>query len=279
MKNSLDVMYKGFLIGSTMLVPGVSGGSMAIILGIYERLLSAISSLTKNIRENLMFLCLFAGGAGVGMLVLAKPILSLLETYPKPMECFFIGAVAGGIPAVWRQAKIERFSWKAGLCFVVGFLVVIGVSLIPTEIFQTSSLAMRAEPGGEGSNLSLYMILFLVGILSSTALVLPGISVSYFLLVLGLYHELMRAISEMDMFFLIPMGSGILIGILLTTKGLEYILKKYPQAAYMVILGFVAGSVLEILPQMPRGGEWLLCIGTGLIGFIAISMLSGQEEV
>ena len=102
---------------------------------------------------------------------------------------------------------------------------------------------------------------------------------SYFLLVLGLYHELMRAISEMDMGFLLPMGTGILIGVLLTTKGLEYVLKKYPQASNMMIFGFVAGSVLEILPQMPRGGEWLLCMGAGLIGFFAITMLSGQEEI
>ena len=279
MKNNLDVMYKGFLIGSTMLVPGVSGGSMAIILGIYERLLSAISSLTKNIKANLLFLTLFTVSAGVGMLILAKPILSLLESYPKPMQCFFIGAVAGGIPAVWKQAKIERFSWKTGVCFITGFLIVIGISLIPTEIFQTSSFAVETKQGGGNGNMSFYLLLLLAGILSSAALVLPGISVSYFLLVLGLYHELMRAISELDMRFLLPIGSGILIGVLLITKGLEYVLKKYPQASYMVILGFVGGSVLEILPQMPREEEWILCIGAGMAGFFAISMLSGQEEI
>lgn len=278
MKKNLEVMYKGLLIGSTMLVPGVSGGSMAIVLGIYERLLSAISSLAKNLKENLLFLCLFVISAGVGMLVLARPILSLLESYPKPMQCFFIGAVVGGIPAVWRQAEIQRFSWKTGLCFAVGFLAVIGISVIPTEMFQTSLFMPEAEGGSGGRTLSSYLFLLFAGILSSTALVLPGISVSYFLLVLGLYHELMRAISEFNMGFLIPMGSGILLGVILTTKGLEYILKKYPQLSYMVILGFVAGSVLEILPQVPNGGEWLLCIVAGLAGFFAINMLSGQEE-
>ena len=99
MKNDLDVMYKGFLIGSTMLVPGVSGGSMAIILGIYERLLSAISSFTKNIKENILFLFLFTASAGVGMLVLAKPILSLPESFHQqpwsyresvcPISCWY----------------------------------------------------------------------------------------------------------------------------------------------------------------------------------------------
>ena len=98
MKNNLNVMYKGLLIGSTMLVPGVSGGSMAMILGIYDRLISSVSSFTKNIKDNLRFLSLFVLSAGVGMILLAKPILSLLETYPKPMSCFFVGAAAGGIP-------------------------------------------------------------------------------------------------------------------------------------------------------------------------------------
>lgn len=279
MKNSLEVMYKGFLIGSTMLVPGVSGGSMAIILGIYERLLSAISSLTRNVKENLLFLGLFVVSAGMGMLFLARPILSLLESYPKPMQCLFIGAVAGGIPVIWKQGKIERITWKTGLCFVAGFLSVIGISLIPAEIFQTGFAAKTTEVGVQSTGLFSYLLLIVAGILSSTALVLPGISVSYFLLVLGLYQELMRAISEMDMEFLLPMGSGILIGVLLTTKALEYVLKRYPQVAYMVILGFVVGSVLEILPQMPRGGEWLLCTGAGLTGFFAISTLSEKENI
>lgn len=213
------------------------------------------------------------------MLFLARPILSLLESYPKPMQCLFIGAVAGGIPVIWKQGKIERITWKTGLCFVAGFLSVIGISLIPAEIFQTGFAAKTTEVGVQSTGLFSYLLLIVAGILSSTALVLPGISVSYFLLVLGLYQELMRAISEMDMEFLLPMGSGILIGVLLTTKALEYVLKRYPQVAYMVILGFVVGSVLEILPQMPRGGEWLLCTGAGLTGFFAISTLSEKENI
>lgn len=278
MKNKLDVMYKGFLIGSTMLVPGVSGGSMAIILGIYERLLSAVSSFTRDIKKNFVFLALFVVSAGVGMLFLAKPILSLLESYPKPMQCFFIGAVAGGIPAVWKQAKIEKITWKTVCYFTLGFLLVLGISLLPTEMFQTSSRSVQAGGDIAGSKLSYSLLLLVAGLLSSTALVLPGISVSYFLLVLGLYQELMRAISEMDIGFLLPMGSGILIGVFLTTKALEYVLGKYPQIAYMVILGFVAGSVLEILPRMPRGSEWLLCIGSGVVGFLTISLLSEKEN-
>lgn len=277
MKKNLDIMYKGFLIGSTMLVPGVSGGSMAILLGIYEKLLSTISSFAKNIKENLLFLLLFVIGAGIGMLVLAKPILSLLESYPKPMQCFFIGAVAGGIPAVWKQADVKKVTWKSAICFGIGMLIVVGMSFLPTEALQSNiSVAENPSPGINNAASS-YIFLIFAGIIASVALVLPGISVSYFLLVLGLYHELMRAISEMDLNFLMPIGGGIVLGVLLTTRGLEHLLHKYPQTTYLVILGFVAGSVLEILPKLPQGREWFLCIATLLIGFFFITMLAREE--
>ena len=111
-RNKLGILYKGVLIGSTMLVPGVSGGSMAMILGIYDQLINAVSDFFKDSKRNFFFLLLFVAGAGVGMLLLAKPILSLLESHPKAMGFLFIGAVAGGIPAVYAQANVKVFFGK-----------------------------------------------------------------------------------------------------------------------------------------------------------------------
>lgn len=278
MKNSFSVIYKGFLIGSTMLVPGVSGGSMAMILGIYERLLSSVSSFSKDKKGNSIFLLLFIGGAAIGILLLAKPLLGLLESYPTPMQCFFIGAVAGGIPAIMKQAQIKKITGKHIFYLAAGFLLVMGISFFPSELLQTEISADGGKMAEVNSNTVNYVFLLAAGIIAATALVLPGISVSYFLLVLGLYHELMRAISEFDLSFLLPMGLGIVIGVLLVTKALETVLKKYPQAAYMTILGFVIGSVIEILPQRPHGMEWLLSIAAVVLGFFFISTLAEPEE-
>ena len=265
-KNRFEIIYKGMLIGSTMLIPGVSGGSMAIILGIYDRLVAAVSSFTQNVKENIAFLLMFAVSAGIGMFLLAKPILVLWEMYPKAMGFFFMGAVAGGIPAIYKEAGIEKIKWRYVAYVLLGLLIVAAMSLAGTG--EVSGVA--------GGQLSAVYLLF-TGILIAAALVLPGISVSFLLLFMGLYNELMRAISELDILFLFPMGFGILLGVVLVTKALERAMKKYPQVTYLTILGFVIGSLIEVFPGMPVGYEWIWCASVAASGFYCIVTLSGAE--
>lgn len=267
-RNKLDILYKGVLIGSTMLVPGVSGGSMAMILGIYEQLIDAVSEFFKDSKRNFIFLLLFIAGAGAGMLLLAKPILSLLESYPKAMGFLFIGAVAGGIPAVYAQSNAKGFAGKNIIYIMIGMLVVGVMSLAETK-------QLTNEVSGSGYT---PVFLILAGLVAAAALILPGISVSYLLLVMGLYHELMRAISELDIIFLLPIGVGLFIGIVLLTKGLNFVMSKYPQVSYLMILGFVLGSLVEVFPGMPVGGEWIVCALAVGIGFYFIFSLSKSES-
>lgn len=265
-KNRFEIIYKGMLIGSTMLIPGVSGGSMAIILGIYDRLVGTVSSFTQNVKENLMFLLMFAVSAGIGMFLLAKPILVLWEMYPKAMGFFFVGAVAGGIPAIYKEAGIEKIKWRYVAYVLLGLLIVAAMSLAGTG--EVSGVAGGQLSAG---------YLFFTGILIAAALVLPGISVSFLLLFMGLYNELMRAISELDILFLFPMGFGILLGVVLVTKALETAMKKYPKITYLTILGFVIGSLIEVFPGMPIGYEWIWCASVAASGFYCIVTLSGAE--
>ena len=267
-KNSkMEILYKGLLIGSTMLIPGVSGGSMAIILGIYDRLVTAVSSFTRNIKENLILLLLFACSAGVGMFLLAKPILVLWEMYPKALGFFFMGAVAGGIPAIYKEAGIEKIKWRYAAYVLIGFLIAAVMSLPGIKAVTAA---------GDGQLSALY--LFAAGIIAAVALVLPGISVSFLLLIMGLYNELMRAVSEMDFSFLFPMGLGILLGVVLITKALEKAMKNYPKITYLMILGFVGGSLLEVFPGMPWGYEWIWCLLAVVSGFYCIVSLSRAEK-
>ena len=110
-----------------MLVPGVSGGSMAMILGVYNRLVSSVSSFFKHKKESLLFLLTFAVGGGLGMFLFAKPLLSLIEQYPMPMLYFFMGAVAGGIPLIVRESKVKKFSWDLPLYALIGAAVVLSL--------------------------------------------------------------------------------------------------------------------------------------------------------
>lgn len=265
-KNRFEIIYKGMLIGSTMLIPGVSGGSMAIILGIYDRLVGAVSSFTQNVKENIAFLLTFAVSAGIGMFLLAKPILVLWEMYPKAMGFFFMGAVAGGIPAIYKEAGIDNIKWRYVAYVLIGFGIAAVMALPGINVMTTAT-------GGQHS--ALY--LFAAGIIAAVALVLPGISVSFLLLFMGLYNELMQAVSEMNLSFLIPMGIGILLGVILVTRALETAMKKYPKITYLTILGFVIGSLIEVFPGMPIGYEWIWCASVAASGFYCIVTLSGAE--
>ena len=110
-ENWLKIFLKGLCVGGTMLVPGVSGGSMAMILGIYDKLITSVSSFFACKKRNALFLLLFALGGGAGMLLFANPLLYLLERYPLVLRWFFIGAVAGSTPMMLKKAQIHSVSW------------------------------------------------------------------------------------------------------------------------------------------------------------------------
>lgn len=267
-KNNLSPIWKGLIIGGTMLVPGVSGGSMAMILGIYHQLISSVSSLFHNFKKNLLFLGLFVAGAASGMLLFAKPLLALIERYPKPMLYFFLGSVAGGIPLIYKQAKVRHFSLFYLLYIFIGILLVSMFALFPTDIFSTN----------DTRGFSQLLFLFVAGLIAAVALVLPGISVSYLLLVLGLYDKTMQAISALDFAFLLPLGFGVLAGILLVTKTLEFCMNTYPKVTYFIILGFILGSLYETFPGFPIGLEWVICSLMAATGFLIIKVISEYEK-
>ena len=262
-------MIKGLIIGGTMMVPGVSGGSMAMILGIYDKMIASVSSFMKHKAESLKFLSLAAIGGVLGMFLFSKPLLHLIETYPMPTLYFFMGAVIGSAPMVFRKSKLNHFSIR-GVCYVTaGVIMVMAIGMIP----MGSAAQTSAQTGIEG-----VLFLTMAGIIAAIALVLPGISVSYLLLVLGLYDETMKAISEAYMPYLIPLAAGLFLGVVLTTKILEKIMNDYPQPTYLVILGFVLGSLVEVFPGIPGGMDILLCLMSFAAGFLSIFLLSKKEN-
>jgi len=261
-------MFKGMIIGGTMLVPGVSGGSMAMILGIYDKMISSVSSFMKDKRGSFTFLLLCAAGGCLGMFLFSKPLLHLIETYPMPTLYFFIGAVIGGVPLIFGKSKLRKFSIRGLFYIFMGAVIVLAMTFIPMEAGDSAT-----QDGFVGA-----MFLLLAGFIAAVALVLPGISVSFLLLVLGLYDETVNAISQMYLPYLIPLGVGLLIGIFLTTRILESAMEAFPQPTYLMILGFVLGSIAEVFPGVPSGVEILLCVLTFAAGCGAILLLSYSEN-
>lgn len=256
---------KGFVVGATMLVPGVSGGSMAMLLGCYDKLIRAVSSFTRNIKENLTFLTIFALGGILGMMVFAKPITFLLGRYPIPVMYFFIGAVAGGAPLMWKKSEITKITGSTLFYLVIGATVVILMTAAPAELFG----AGKNEPG--------MIMLLIVGAAAALALVLPGISVSYMFLVFGMYEDIMTAIADFNLAYLLPLGIGVLVGTILITKILENAMERHPGPVYLTIMGFILGSIVGVFPGIPAGSEWIFAALTLTAGFLVMYKISSLE--
>ena len=266
----LKTIVKGFIVGSSMMIPGVSGGSMAMILGEYDRLISSIPSLfsRKTFLGSLKYLSVFVLAALAGIVIVARPLEILINRYALIIMYLFLGAVCGTIPMMVRKARSEGFDLKSLVCVILGIILVFSIELIPEGVFNPSL----------DSGFFDILIQVFGGILVSVGLVLPGISTSYLLLVLGLYEPIIEALSNNQFTLLIPIVLGLLVGILALTKILEIAMSRYPKITYMMILGFLLGSIKEIYPGLPSGIGILIAIILFVIGFFVVYKLSLFEE-
>ena len=269
MKDKIISFFKGAWIGGTMTVPGVSGGSMAMILNIYERVINSVSSFRKDVKNNLIFLIIFASGGLLGALLFSKYIIMpLMELYPMPTGYFFLGAVAGGAPIILKTANVKKVNFKTFACPIAGMIPVLLIALIPNGIFhQTNSLTVA------GCVIQLFGGLFV-----AIPLVLPGISVSQVLLMMGIYETLIKAAGTADfatLFSFTPMYIGIIIGTLAMAKIMDKAMTKYPTVTYLVIFGFLLGSLpqLMLFAGLPTGLDIPICIVTAFAGFCFIYFL------
>lgn len=259
---------KGFIIGASMLVPGASGGTMAIILGIYDDLIHAISTLRLQLRENLIFLGTFTAASILGILLFSRPMLAAVTLWNKPMLFLFMGAILGSIPPLYRKVKVSRIKPVNLIVAVIGAALGICTRYLPEDVFRMSdsftfySLAMLA----------------LAGFIIAVALILPGISASYILLMLGMYDVTLIAIKECNLLYLLPLTAGVLAGIFLTAGILEREMKRHPQFTYMLIIGFMLGSLVQVFPGMPESREIFICMITFLLGLAAILWIGRRRK-
>ncbi len=254
---------KGLWVGSTMTVPGVSGGTMAVVVGIYEDLIHAINGLKKEPKAHLFFLLQFAIGAVTGFLVFAKMITALLENAATSSftKLFFCGVVVGGIPLLVQKSEMEKIEGRHIVCLVAGAAVVLAMTMLPAGLFAT------------GSGITFWILQFVAGVIIAIALILPGISVTHILYIMGLYEVVLQKVYELEFLSLVPLAIGVFVGTFMTTDLLEKGINRYPQEVYMAIIGFVAGSLIQLIPsepiEMPVVGIFI-----AIIGFVGMYLIT-----
>jgi len=265
----ISVMIKGFIVGAFMLVPGVSGGTMCMIFQLFDRLIESVSKFFKHPKKSIVFLLQFVGGVGAAFLLLSKFVTFINQKFDQQVAFFVIGAIIAGIPVIYREAKVERFNFKILLYGAMGVFLVYLMALLPKNVFTVDSMGATEV-----------IVQILAGVLGALGLILPGISFSAMLYMMGVYNFIYGNIGDRNFLVLIPFAIGMALGVLLLTSVLEFFMKKYPTPTYMIIIGFVLGSIWDIVKEMggaPVGIEWVYCILTLALGVITIHALERFE--
>lgn len=236
----IGLFIKGCLFGIANIIPGVSGGTIAVITGVYEKLLDSINNLFKKFKSSFIFLLIFGLGAVVAVLAGAKGIEWCLDNYLFPTSCLFIGLILGGIPVIYAPVR-EKLSIKNIIIFLICFVIVIALLFLPKNV--SSDLGFID-----------YIKLGCAGLLASAAMIIPGISGMMIFYLFGYYEVIMGALSGLvhtatmldSILILVPVGIGIIIGLFTTAKILGFLFKKFKVGTYYGILGFVVGSICAI---------------------------------
>jgi len=248
--------FKGLVIGIANLVPGVSGGTMALVMGIYERLVEAIGRFLTNKKkrkEYFLFLLPIFLGAAAGILLLARAFSFLLssETFAQPTYFFFIGLILGSIPFLVTVHKDMRVRPLRTIFFLIGLGLVVLLAFVggkdnASETFQVKySLFNILNITGISIRYGLW--LFFCGVITSSAMVIPGVSGSAILLGLGEYKNVLNFVSELMVVQLLVFGIGALVGIVGCARLIDYCLKKFPSNTYYLIIGLVAASIFQVV--------------------------------
>ncbi len=226
---------KGMLIGSGFILPGVSGGALAAIFGIYERIIEFLANITKNFKENVIFFIPVGLGAITGIILLSYGVSFLLGNYETIMLWFFVGCIIGTVPALWKEAGKEGRSLREIIILVVSFIL--GVVIL--------YLGNTAINGSVDQNFFTWTI---AGMLISLGMIVPGLSPSNFIVYMGMYKAMSDGFKSLDFSVILPIGIGMILSILLFSKLVHYIFKKaYPQLFHF-IFGIVMASTVMIVP-------------------------------
>ncbi len=251
MRDKLVLFFKGIILGIAFIIPGVSGGTLAVLLGIYEELIEAASSFYKgldNFKKYFMYLFPIGLGVLVSVGLCAKVIKFGLEKAPIITMLVFLGLIIGGVPKLFKSVY-KRPGLKELSFMLIGIVIVLFM-LIADKGSSNVSFA--------NINLFGYLLLFLVGIVASATMVVPGISGSFTLMLIGYYEPILSVVNDLtsmsnvkdNLLIMLPFILGIVIGIVIIAKLIGYCLKKYPTSTYYVILGFVLSSIISVFYEV-----------------------------
>ena len=270
----LDVL-RGAVMGVSNIIPGVSGGTMAVSMGIYDRVIYAVNNLFKQFKKSFKELLPILIGVLIGLFAFAALIGNLLGTKSAeipitrlPTNFAFIGLILGGLPAIYKRVNMKSAKVPGVLLFLVFLALVVILPLLnPPEA--------RTVDHSVGN----ILLMVLLGAIASSTMVIPGISGSMIMMLLGYYNSVINAMNDLrggdwsSLALLLPYVIGLLIGIVFIAKLMNFLLKKYAALTFCAIFGLVIGSPVALLMQnrecfaLANTGNWIASIVCLIVGF------------
>ena len=281
----LDIL-RGAVIGVSNIIPGVSGGTMAVSMGIYDRVIYAVNNLRKQFRKSFRELLPIIIGVLIGLFAFAALIGSLLGTKSDeipltrlPTNFAFIGLILGGLPAIYKRVNM-RDAKIPGLILFLLFLALVVV------------LPLLNPPEARTVDHSIGTILLMIplGALASATMVIPGVSGSMILMLLGYYNSVINAMNDLrggdwsSLAILLPYAFGLLVGIVFIAKLMNYLLRKHAALTFSAIFGLVIGSPVALLMQnrecfaLATAGNWIASIVCLAVGFAIAWFMSTLDK-
>ena len=273
MKWFLDVL-RGAVIGLANVIPGVSGGTMMVSMGIYDKLIWSINHLFKKFRECFKILLPYLVGMALAIVLGAFALKAAFRDYPLPTNTLFIGLILGSLPFILKEMKGEKIGWQGVLAFILLFALVVGLKAVEANNVTKISL-----------NVGTVLLMVVLGAICSAAMVIPGVSGSMILKTLGYYEPIVTdaipgaikgitsgnwSAALQNLGILLPFLIGIVVGIFGIAKLIEVLMKKWKGRTYCGILGMVAASPVVILmdKSIYEGFTWVI----GVISVIALAV-------
>lgn len=241
-ENAIIIFLKGFVIGFGIIFP-ISSSVLAMTMGIYEKIINIINNFFSSFKKNKKFIIAFALGVVASAICCCLLLNITLNKYPVATLLFFTGLIFGGVQLIIKKTE-KKLSLSNIGCTIIGALLLISLSFIG----NSSEVIIS-------TNLIGYIKIFLVGLVSAGTMIIPGVSGSAILVILGYYTPLLAIISDTihltnlnpNIFIILVFGIGMILGIILMSKLMEYLLNKHKIKTYFAIVGFVIASIINII--------------------------------
>lgn len=289
MKNLINQLLRGVVIGVANIIPGVSGGTMMVSMGIYDTLIHCITHLFKEFKKSIKTLLPYAVGMLVGIVALASVINWGLENHPLPTNTLFIGLILGGLGPLLKKVDTKKINAAAVIAFIALFALIIWLGIQRKDSIQNA----------ESINMDALQVLIMVfiGMIASATMIIPGVSGSLVLMLLGYYKPVVNALSTLKdglfslnfdlmgqpVLMLLPFLLGIVLGIFGVAKLIEWLTARFPTPTYCGVLGLVVASPISLLIQTDLSGVSVLTVIISVVtlaaGFAGAYLLAkGNKE-